>query len=218
MAYAKQKLADLRKEVADRGLSDNPGGIKKAGLVDLLLEDDKKTTQTTTKKTNKKRTLDEEEEEVAFTKKTKKVKTTDDEDEDGDKIPAKTKKEKSNKGGSGDAEWKEKGLLMYFTDFDSSPKIAGFDLDDTLIKTKSGAKFAKNRQDWEWWDPSVPAKLQNLHSDGYKIVIFTNQGGIAGRKKDPALADQLKGKLQDITKKLGIVVHVYMATGEDSYR
>jgi hypothetical protein len=35
----------------------------------------------------------------------------------------------SSIGGDTEIEWKEKGLLMYFTDFSSSTKIAGFDLD-----------------------------------------------------------------------------------------
>lgn len=52
-------------------------------------------------------------------------------------------------------------------------------MDCTLINTKSGAKFAKNAEDWVYWDKSVPAKLKALAEDGYKIVIFTNQKGIS---------------------------------------
>lgn len=40
--------------------------------------------------------------------------------------------------------------------------IAGFDMDGTLISTKSGAKFPKNADDWQWWDKSV--KILNLLS------------------------------------------------------
>lgn len=39
-------------------------------------------------------------------------------------------------------------------------KIAGFDMDSTLIETKSKAKFAKNAEDWVFWADSVPTKLK----------------------------------------------------------
>lgn len=32
-----------------------------------------------------------------------------------------------------------------------SEKIASFDMDDTIIRVKSGAKFAKNADDWIFW-------------------------------------------------------------------
>mmetsp|Transcript_12415 Transcript_12415/g.17161 ORF Transcript_12415/g.17161 Transcript_12415/m.17161 type:complete len:94 (+) Transcript_12415:91-372(+) len=38
-------------------------------------------------------------------------------------------------------------------------KVAAFDMDWTLIRVKSGGKFAKNAYDWAWWHESVPAKL-----------------------------------------------------------
>ena len=71
-------------------------------------------------------------------------------------------------------------------------KIAGFDMDCTLINTKSGAKFAKNAEDWVYWDKSVPHKLKELYENGYKIVIFTNQKGISTGN----------AKAQDIKKKI----------------
>jgi bifunctional polynucleotide phosphatase/kinase len=70
-------------------------------------------------------------------------------------------------------------LLVYTTDdVKASSKVAGFDMDGTLIKTKSGAVFPKNTGDWQLWSPKVVTKLQQLHADGFKIVIFTNQRGI----------------------------------------
>lgn len=33
-------------------------------------------------------------------------------------------------------------------------------MDDTLIRVKSGAKFAKNAEDWIFWHESVPKKMQ----------------------------------------------------------
>merc|ERR1712166_1258275 len=60
----------------------------------------------------------------------------------------------------------------------SGQKIAGFDLDSTLVNTKTGGRFATTAQDWCWFNPAVPDKLKELIADGFKIVIFTNQGGI----------------------------------------
>jgi histidinol phosphatase-like enzyme len=39
---------------------------------------------------------------------------------------------------------------------------------------------------------SIPDTLRKLHRAGFKIVIFTNQGGI---KKSEAKADEIKGKV-----------------------
>jgi bifunctional polynucleotide phosphatase/kinase len=41
-----------------------------------------------------------------------------------------------------------------------SAKIASFDMDDTLLRTKSGAKFAKDAKDWIFWHESVPKKMK----------------------------------------------------------
>lgn len=74
-------------------------------------------------------------------------------------------------------------------------------MDSTLINTKSGATFAKNAQDWVYWDEKVPTKLNQLAADGFKIVIFTNQKGIStGMTK----AADIKKKIQDIARDIGI--------------
>lgn len=52
-------------------------------------------------------------------------------------------------------------------------------MDGTLIKTKSGRVFPKTIDDWQIAYSEVPGMLKSLHEDGYKIVIFTNQGGIS---------------------------------------
>lgn len=40
-------------------------------------------------------------------------------------------------------------------DFKPEPLVLSFDMDDTLIRTKSGAKFAKDANDWQWWHAKV---------------------------------------------------------------
>lgn len=56
-----------------------------------------------------------------------------------------------------------------------APKIAAFDLDGTLIATKSGNRFARDESDWRFFDKGVPKRLQELYNTGHHIVIFTNQ-------------------------------------------
>ena len=63
-------------------------------------------------------------------------------------------------------------------------RIAAFDLDSTLIKTRSEGAFASSPTDWQWFAPSVPASLRSLHEQGYKIVIISNQRGIESKKTD----------------------------------
>ncbi|EIN13709.1 PNK3P-domain-containing protein [Punctularia strigosozonata HHB-11173 SS5] len=53
-----------------------------------------------------------------------------------------------------------------------SSRIAGFDLDGTLI---SGNFRVKDKKAWSWWRNVVPTKLRQLHEGGYAIIIFSNQ-------------------------------------------
>ena len=55
------------------------------------------------------------------------------------------------------------------TDFNGfkNKKIAAFDLDDTIIKTKSGKVFAKSENDWTILNESLFIKLLKLQIDGY---------------------------------------------------
>ena len=67
--------------------------------------------------------------------------------------------------------------------------------DDTLIKTKSGAKFGKDATDWILWHKIIPEKIKEYHKNGYKIVIFTNQNGISKGHTSEAV---VKSKIQKI--------------------
>jgi bifunctional polynucleotide phosphatase/kinase len=50
-------------------------------------------------------------------------------------------------------------------------KVAAFDLDDTMIK--SDFKAASGKPTFEWWRPSIPDKLRELHLSGYGRQILT---------------------------------------------
>ena len=54
--------------------------------------------------------------------------------------------------------------------------------DWTIVKPKK-TKFPKGRNDWEWVFGCVPKKIKEIHSEGYRIVIFSNQNGIGTGKQ-----------------------------------
>ncbi|KAL3674030.1 hypothetical protein V7S43_001713 [Phytophthora oleae] len=95
-------------------------------------------------------------------------------------------------------------------------KIAGFDLDGTLIATKSGKKFAKDKNDWKLFHPTlVKEKLAELASDGFTLTIFSNQNGIA---KGHITAAQVQSKLEAIVKQLKLPMLVFLGTENDAMR
>ncbi|GMF16762.1 unnamed protein product [Phytophthora lilii] len=95
-------------------------------------------------------------------------------------------------------------------------KIAGFDLDGTLIVTKSGKKFAKDKDDWKWFHPTlVKDKLAQLARDGFTLTIFSNQNGIA---KGHITAAQVQSKLEAIVKQLNLPMLVFLGTENDIMR
>ncbi len=101
-------------------------------------------------------------------------------------------------------------LLTYQSpEFVYTNSIVMFDLDSTLITTKSGNKFPKTSSDWKWL-PNVMKKLKQLHTKKISIVIITNQAG-----KNKKL---VKDKLVAIIKKLTVPVVVYCALERDVWR
>lgn len=57
-------------------------------------------------------------------------------------------------------------------------KMAGFDLDGTLIDTKNGKPFPRDADDWKWKYDNVKKKLNYYYEKKYNIIIVTNQAGI----------------------------------------
>lgn len=93
-------------------------------------------------------------------------------------------------------------------------KIAGFDLDYTLIKPKSGKKFPIDHSDWVWLYPEVKEKLINISKD-YQIVIFSNQLGIS---KNKTSKEELEEKFKQIEKDINIPLIFLIADNDDKYR
>lgn len=57
-------------------------------------------------------------------------------------------------------------------------KVAGFDLDQTLVNWRC-AGWPSKSEHYELWNSTVIDKLRKLHDkEGYSLIIFSNQGGI----------------------------------------
>ncbi|OQD70035.1 hypothetical protein PENDEC_c027G02805 [Penicillium decumbens] len=103
-------------------------------------------------------------------------------------------------------------------------KVAAFDLDSTLIKTKSGNTFPRSATDWQWWGSMVPQRLRELSSDGFQLVVFSNQKRIsiqkdikAGSADSKSLA-MFKEKLAAMMTELHVPISIYAATTDPDYR
>ncbi|KAK1765385.1 polynucleotide kinase 3 phosphatase [Phialemonium atrogriseum] len=106
-------------------------------------------------------------------------------------------------------------------------KIAAFDLDSTLITTASGKKHSDDATDWKWWDRCVPMRLKQLFEEGYRVVIFTNQGGLTLHPDPKSKAPKNLGKnrvasfrqkCSSVLAQLDLPLTLYAATAKDIYR
>lgn len=57
----------------------------------------------------------------------------------------------------------------------STSKVAAFDLDGTVIKSNHKNRSKEAALHWEWWRANVPVKLEELHQEGYSIILVSNQ-------------------------------------------
>ncbi|KAI5644290.1 polynucleotide kinase 3 phosphatase domain-containing protein [Phthorimaea operculella] len=111
----------------------------------------------------------------------------------------------------------DRGELYVFTSkgVKSSSKIAAFDMDGTLIKTKSGKVHPVDINDWQIAFPPIPEKLKDLLKRDFKIVILSNQAPIGnGRVK----IEDFKKKIEGLITKLAVPAQVFLATGKGFYR
>lgn len=113
-------------------------------------------------------------------------------------------------------DFKQKDSVIYsLNETDTFNKIAGFDLDWTIIKTKTGKVFPKDKDDWEFWNSYVKETLYNYYNESYKIIIFTNQLGIS---KGKIKKEDFLEKINNIQKELNLEFDIFIATEDDYYR
>ena len=98
-------------------------------------------------------------------------------------------------------------LFIYNILDNYSTKIAGFDLDNTIINTISGNTFPRNKDDWKIKYKNVIPNLKKLHEKNYSIIIFTNQNGIG---KNISLQDFID-KCEDILRYIGLPITFYIS-------
>ncbi|KAJ8302903.1 hypothetical protein KUTeg_019299 [Tegillarca granosa] len=108
-----------------------------------------------------------------------------------------------------------KGVIARSKSHNPINNIAGFDIDGTIITTQSGNVFPKHPGDWRILYPEVPGKLKKLHADGYKVVFFTNQMGVAKGKQK---IEDLQKKFCIVAEKMGVPVQILVSTGGGIFR
>ncbi|XP_011506102.1 PREDICTED: uncharacterized protein F21D5.5 [Ceratosolen solmsi marchali] len=148
-----------------------------------------------------------------------------DDTEDNEPLAMKKLKLKDNNGDKPDMKDYSNGKWEHFTNntlfvytsegCEGRSKIAAYDMDKTLIKTKSGLEFPRDTNDWELLNLLVPGNLKKYYDDDYKIVVFSNQASL-GTAKTP-LKD-FKLKIEGLVKRIGIPMQVYLAAGQSIYR
>ena len=94
--------------------------------------------------------------------------------------------------------------------------MVAFDLDGTLIKTKSGKMFGQDKNDWELFHHSIPTLLRRLYDEGNYLAIISNQNGVS--KTHGLSLEELKYKLDAIINRLGVPIDVFCAFDKDCYR
>ena len=108
------------------------------------------------------------------------------------------------------------GLLYYeMKGIYSGELVASFDLDGTIIKTKSGESFPVDENDWEFTSAQVKVKLQENKKKSINNVIMSNQNGIGLGYQDKG---EWMAKVEQVTSQLGVPMYAMAATEENYYR
>eukprot|EP01025_Chloroclados_australasicus_P037343 TRINITY_DN3811_c0_g1_i3.p1 TRINITY_DN3811_c0_g1~~TRINITY_DN3811_c0_g1_i3.p1 ORF type:complete len:413 (-),score=58.37 TRINITY_DN3811_c0_g1_i3:813-2015(-) len=150
---------------------------------------------------------------------------TSDDDGEQTKKATKTATKKTAKQTKNEPEEFENGWTLHWpnliykagNDIPGNAKIAGFDFDGTLVNQKSSGRQPKDADDWKFFNKTVKKKLEEYQSEGYKLVIFTNQGSIKS-KLDGVAAKKAMGRIDNVIAELGLDIQVLMSPGDDEYR
>ncbi|KAJ3046082.1 hypothetical protein HDV00_003832 [Rhizophlyctis rosea] len=85
----------------------------------------------------------------------------------------------------------------------SSTKIAAFDFDHTIAGVRGTHAHPKGGDDWSFVHSSIPNRIIELHQQGYRIVIMSNQKGIEeNNPKCKARKSTFLGRIENAVKGL----------------
>ncbi|GAA5934840.1 hypothetical protein JCM3775_001650 [Rhodotorula graminis] len=94
-----------------------------------------------------------------------------------------------------------------------SIKIAAFDIDGTIIRTKSGNGIPSSSFDWEFCGPEIVPKLRATYRDGYALILLSNQAS-----SQPSLADNFRKKAPFVARKIGVPLRIMACFDFDECR
>lgn len=89
-------------------------------------------------------------------------------------------------------------------------KVAAFDLDQTIVDTKSASPFPRDGHDWQFISEGRYKEIWDI-SQTHQVVIFTNQGGVVADRSRKSYVN-LVTKIQGILSKLPSTIILYAAT------
>ncbi len=105
--------------------------------------------------------------------------------------------------------WIYNNTIHNINHFNIQPNLLCFDLDNTLITTKSGNKFPKSVNDWKFrFDKS---KIINKDNN---FFIFSNQSKMTTENK----INEIKSKIENIINELNLQIIVFISIKNDIYR
>jgi bifunctional polynucleotide phosphatase/kinase len=106
------------------------------------------------------------------------------------------------------------GAYVFETKVVSGRPYALFDMDGTLITTKSGDKHPRHANDWKYVNNKIVPKLVKLN-ESHNVMIITNQNGC---QRNKGLYADIAKKCKQIMKDLGFEIIVCAAVKRDDYR
>ena len=112
-------------------------------------------------------------------------------------------------------------LGCFKNDENNTPKIAAFDLDETIITTAGDNLFPINEEDWKfkYSKEIIIKKLKNLERQGFKLIILTNQMGISSKKNINITHSLVQRRIQNVLNEIGISsIQAFYAAKYDKFR
>jgi len=100
------------------------------------------------------------------------------------------------------------------SNFEYKENIASFDIDGTIITTKSNRVFPKDEFDWKFLYNTTINKLQEYHKNNYCIIFISNQGGLKSIEKK----ESWKRKMEVIVKEINLPICIFASTENYIYR